>query len=277
MLRTARTTSAGFLLRAATRARSTTNGCVERHAAAHARREEHGHWCGRRRIAPVSVLLPEGRNAYGRVLRPAHLGPPLTRLRWILSRLSGKRRLCPLGRRPSSCVRPVPPVGRRAGRAAAGRAEETTARAEAVRLDVRAEYGDRLGWGRHHPRFVPRPPLRAPVPAGGSYTPCRPVVPVDQVRGEEESGCCGGSASHISTKPQTFFGSNQKLFVGKRQYDADDAASVYLPGSKSLMEPINPGNAVAGTILFDVPAGAKPTKIELHDSVFSGGVNVALR
>jgi hypothetical protein len=83
--------------------------------------------------------------------------------------------------------------------------------------------------------------------------------------------------SNISTKPQTFFGSNQKLFVGKRQYDADDAASVYLAGSKSLMEPINPGNAVAGTILFDVPAGAKPTKIELHDSVFSSGVTVALR
>jgi hypothetical protein len=82
--------------------------------------------------------------------------------------------------------------------------------------------------------------------------------------------------SNISNKPQTFFGSNQKLYVGKRQYDADDAASMYLPGSKSLMEPINPGNAVAGTILFDLPVGAKPTKIELYDSAFSGGVTVAL-
>lgn len=82
---------------------------------------------------------------------------------------------------------------------------------------------------------------------------------------------------NISNKPQTFFGSNQKLFVGKQQYDADDAAAMYLPDSKSLMEPINPGNYVAGVILFDVPPGAKPTKIELHDSVFSGGVTVSLR
>jgi hypothetical protein len=43
------------------------------------------------------------------------------------------------------------------------------------------------------------------------------------------------------------------------------------------VEPINPGNAVAGVILFDLPRGAKPTKIELHDSVFSGGVTVTLQ
>jgi hypothetical protein len=83
--------------------------------------------------------------------------------------------------------------------------------------------------------------------------------------------------SNISNKPQTFFGTNQKLFVGKQQYDADDGAAVFLKDSKSLMEPINPGNAVKGTILFDLPRGAKPTKIELHDSAFSGGVTVNLR
>jgi Domain of unknown function (DUF4352) len=85
------------------------------------------------------------------------------------------------------------------------------------------------------------------------------------------------NVSNISNKPQTFFGSNQKLFVGKQQYDADDGAAVFLKDSKSLMEPINPGNAVKGTILFDLPRGAKPTKIELHDSAFSGGVTVSLR
>jgi hypothetical protein len=85
------------------------------------------------------------------------------------------------------------------------------------------------------------------------------------------------NVSNISNKPQTFFGTNQKLFVGKQQYDADDGAAVFLKDSKSLMEPINPGNAVRGTILFDLPRGAKPTKIELHDSAFSGGVTVNLR
>jgi Domain of unknown function (DUF4352) len=83
--------------------------------------------------------------------------------------------------------------------------------------------------------------------------------------------------SNIANKPQTFFGANQKLFVGKQQYDADDAAAIYLPNAKSLMEPINPGNAVSGIILFDLPRGAKPTNIELHDSAFSNGVTVSLR
>jgi hypothetical protein len=55
------------------------------------------------------------------------------------------------------------------------------------------------------------------------------------------------NVSNISNKPQTFFDSNQKLFVGNQQYDADGGASFYLPNSRSLIEPINPGNKVAGT------------------------------
>lgn len=83
--------------------------------------------------------------------------------------------------------------------------------------------------------------------------------------------------SNIADKPQTFFGANQKLFVGKQQYDADDTASMLLPNSKSLIEPINPGNAVSGIIVFDLPRKATPTKIEFHDSAFSGGATVLLR
>ena len=47
--------------------------------------------------------------------------------------------------------------------------------------------------------------------------------------------------------------------------------------SEVLFEEINPGNTVKGRVYFDVPKNAKLVKIELHDSMFSGGVDVALR
>ena len=40
---------------------------------------------------------------------------------------------------------------------------------------------------------------------------------------------------------------------------------------------INPGNTVRGELAFDMPAGHKAVKAELHDSAFSGGVTVNLR
>ena len=77
-------------------------------------------------------------------------------------------------------------------------------------------------------------------------------------------------------KPQYFMGDAQKLKAGKKEYSADSEASVYLKNSKSLFEEINPGNVVKGVIVYDIPQGAKPTTIELHDSILSGGVTVSL-
>lgn len=46
-------------------------------------------------------------------------------------------------------------------------------------------------------------------------------------------------------------------------------------GSDSInFENINPGLSVTGDIYFDVPVGTKVKAIELHDSMFSGGVEV---
>lgn len=39
---------------------------------------------------------------------------------------------------------------------------------------------------------------------------------------------------------------------------------------------INPGNAVDVSLVYDMPAGAVPARIELHDSMFSGGATVEL-
>ena len=39
---------------------------------------------------------------------------------------------------------------------------------------------------------------------------------------------------------------------------------------------LNPGETVYGKIAFDMPAGDKAVKIELHDSMLSDGVTVRL-
>jgi hypothetical protein len=83
---------------------------------------------------------------------------------------------------------------------------------------------------------------------------------------------------NIGDEARTFDGSNQYLFdAGDRKYEADTEAGIYLDDSQSFLEEINPGNTVKGVVIFDVPKKFKATKAELHDSMFSGGVEVALR
>ncbi len=73
----------------------------------------------------------------------------------------------------------------------------------------------------------------------------------------------------------SFFGDNQFLIdTDGRKASADSEAAVYIEDSQSLFEEINPGNSVTGTVVFDVPADAEPASLELHDSMFSGGVTV---
>ncbi|GGK61177.1 Mpr protein [Sphaerisporangium melleum] len=85
------------------------------------------------------------------------------------------------------------------------------------------------------------------------------------------------TVKNIGDEPQSFIGDTQKLFDAKgREYSASSEAALYLENSKSLYEEINPGNTVKGVVLFDLPKNVKPAEIELHDSMFSGGVKVDL-
>ena len=84
---------------------------------------------------------------------------------------------------------------------------------------------------------------------------------------------------NIGDKAQTVFGSDQHIYdASGRRFDADTAAGISTNGASSQVfdAPINPGNSVSGTLVFDVPTDTTPTTIELHDSVFSGGTRVAL-
>ena len=84
--------------------------------------------------------------------------------------------------------------------------------------------------------------------------------------------------SNIGDKAQSMFADNQLAFdAKKRQFSASSEASIYDDKSQVLFEEINPGNTVNGRVYFDVPKGAKLVKMELHDSMFSGGVEVALK
>jgi hypothetical protein len=85
------------------------------------------------------------------------------------------------------------------------------------------------------------------------------------------------TVKNIGDEAQIFFADNQTLFnADGQEYSADSTASIYLDESNSFMEEINPGNTVKGTVVFDIPKGMDPSKIELHDSMLSGGVTVDL-
>ena len=86
------------------------------------------------------------------------------------------------------------------------------------------------------------------------------------------------TVENIGDEAQYFDGSSQILYDGKgRKFSSDGEAGIYLDNSQSFLNEINPGNKVKGIVVFDVPKGTKGTKIELHDSPFSGGVDVTLK
>ncbi|MEU4688301.1 DUF4352 domain-containing protein [Actinoplanes sp. NPDC023714] len=86
------------------------------------------------------------------------------------------------------------------------------------------------------------------------------------------------SVKNIGKEAQDFADSVQKAFdADEVEYAVDSGAAIYLEDNKVLFTKINPGNTVKGTLVFDVPKGTKLTSVELHDSMFSGGVTVNLK
>lgn len=86
------------------------------------------------------------------------------------------------------------------------------------------------------------------------------------------------TVKNTSDQPQSFSPTGQKLFDAEnRSFEPDTTAQIALGGSDiPVWDNINPGNAVTVKLVYDMPAGATPASIELHDSMFSGGVSVNL-
>jgi hypothetical protein len=62
-----------------------------------------------------------------------------------------------------------------------------------------------------------------------------------------------------------------------KTYDADPTATLYVsPDQNAWVAGINPGNAIQGPILFDVPAGTKAAAIQVSDNAFAKGQTITL-
>lgn len=89
------------------------------------------------------------------------------------------------------------------------------------------------------------------------------------------------TVKNIADVAQSLDGSSQCLFNATGQkYAADTTATFYTEpsnASTTWYNSVNPGNAVTGDIIFDIPKDQVPATAELHDSAFSGGVRVNLR
>ncbi|RBO92492.1 DUF4352 domain-containing protein [Nocardia puris] len=84
------------------------------------------------------------------------------------------------------------------------------------------------------------------------------------------------TVTNIGDRPQTYLSSDQRLIDDQgRRFETDVYAEINL--NVYLATPINPGNSVNVTLVFDVPPGTVPAVLQFHDSAFSGGARVALR
>ena len=77
---------------------------------------------------------------------------------------------------------------------------------------------------------------------------------------------------------QYFSGSDQLLYSADgKEFESDTSAAIYADSSSTWLDEINPGNTLKGLIIFDVPEGVKLSHLELHDSMFSTGVEVSVK
>jgi hypothetical protein len=87
------------------------------------------------------------------------------------------------------------------------------------------------------------------------------------------------SVRNIADGWQYFLGHAQKAFDGAgTAYGNDELAGIYANhDTQTFLQRLDPGERVAGKLVFDVPKPVELTTLELHDSLLSGGVKVTLR
>ncbi|MBP1160231.1 DUF4352 domain-containing protein [Rhodococcus sp. PvR099] len=86
------------------------------------------------------------------------------------------------------------------------------------------------------------------------------------------------TVQNTADEPKGLSPDNQEMYDTKgRKFTADTSAGLNLDTDVALWDEINPGNTVTMKVVYDMPIDAAPAEIELHDSMFSGGVRVSLR
>lgn len=83
---------------------------------------------------------------------------------------------------------------------------------------------------------------------------------------------------NVGNESQTFIVNYVTLEDAEgKSYDADSSASMYAGDDAQIwLSAINPGNAVQGPILFDIPAGVTPVKVHVSDNMFTDGTAIQL-
>lgn len=86
------------------------------------------------------------------------------------------------------------------------------------------------------------------------------------------------TVQNTGNEPKGISPTDQKLFDAQgRKFTADPTAAINLDSDVPLWDQINPGNSVTLKVVYDMPVGAVPASMELHDSMFSGGAKVNLQ
>jgi hypothetical protein len=88
----------------------------------------------------------------------------------------------------------------------------------------------------------------------------------------------GLSVRNIADGSQFFLGHAQKAFdAAGDEFGNDEIAGIYANrDAGTFLRKLDPGERVTGSLVFDVPKTATLTTLELHDSLLSHGVRVAL-
>jgi hypothetical protein len=79
-------------------------------------------------------------------------------------------------------------------------------------------------------------------------------------------------------------GTESRILLNDRQYMYDSAGgrhgadfwARFFFTNESIWATIDPGETVRGTLVFDIPNGSQPNRLELHDGPLSGGVTIPL-
>lgn len=83
--------------------------------------------------------------------------------------------------------------------------------------------------------------------------------------------------TNVKDDARTLYEPFQKLVDTAGDKHGADIAARFVYRDQNLWDKVQPGKRVSGTMVFDIPADARPQRLELHDGPISGGVAVTLR
>jgi hypothetical protein len=76
---------------------------------------------------------------------------------------------------------------------------------------------------------------------------------------------------------RVWLGSQRLRDVEGKEYKPDELSWIYYDRTRPLLNEINPGNSVTGTLVFDVPVSATFAELRVKDSPLSAGSTIRLR